>query len=288
MIGLKQQITGFTIGYAKEQALNIAGGVLSRFLTAYKEPYRIVVMTTEPGMPKICAIARLQEKIEMRISSEWQSFLPTITNPLIRALVQTAFDTTEGASPTLAMMTQRVWIATKPISMRVKMLFAEDVSAEDEVVTMCKNLQMLASPGKHGQVLTAPGPSPSWGRKEDTVGNIGGGSITIKVGTFLTFVNVIIDDLNVSYHTRMSVTGKPIFAEVDLMFSTYEVITKDQIGVVGKTGAAETIYGDVRKRFDNDGVGEVSPVGGATPAGGEEFEGFGGGTTRGAGATGAW
>jgi hypothetical protein len=269
MIGLKQQLKGFTIGYAKEQALNIAGGVLNRFLTAYKEPYRVVVLTKEAGMPRLCAIARLQEKIEMRISSEWQSFLPTITNPLMRSLIQTAFP--GGGTLDYAMATQRVWTGTKPLSVRLKMIFAEDVSAKEEVMDMCRNLQMLASPGTRGLVLRAPGPSP-YGKVKDTDITLGGGGdIEIKVGTFLNFSSVIIDDLSVSYHARMSVTGIPIMAEVDMLFSTYQVITKEQIGSVAGSPTKDTIYPETKKReggsFLEKTVDTIGDMGGSAIGG---------------------
>jgi len=285
MTGFTQQIKGFTIGYIKEQAIGIVGGVLNKFLHAYKAPYRVIVVLRRPGEPpELQVVAKIQEPIEMKISSRWEPFLPTITAPLVRALAQKIGQGIMGVpwTPTLVMATQRVWISTEPMSVRLKLAFAEDSDVRGEVVDMCRRLQMLAAPGKIGPCLTAPGPAPMGEGGMSIFKAAGGeirpiGKITVGVGTFLHFPSVIIKEVEVSFHPRMSSASVesqnlPIFAIANVTFETYEVVTREQISGGGDVPSGEAIYSSIGARqtdksFLDKAVDYIGDLGGSSLGG---------------------
>lgn len=88
-------------------------------------------------------------------------------------------------------------------------------------------------------LLSPPGPSPfSWegilsSRKPINELNIasiiegmkGGDRIMLQLGKFLRFDDVIIREVQTSYHIKMDMFGDPISANINIIFETYEIPT---------------------------------------------------------------
>ena len=77
-----------------------------------------------------------------------------------------------------------------------------------------------------GQFLQPPGPSPFVGGvTEENEGDI----ITLTVGHFLQIERLILKDVRVEFSKRLSSNGIPLGANVDLMFETFEILTKETL-----------------------------------------------------------
>lgn len=91
-------------------------------------------------------------------------------------------------------------------------------------------------------LLSPPGPTPftvegilDFGGtrklKEDEVreGLRGGDIIIIEIGRFLTFYNVIVNDVTVIIPPKMDINGNPVSASANLVFETYEMMTIESL-----------------------------------------------------------
>jgi len=130
------------------------------------------------------------------------------------------------------------------------------------VFDMANALSSL-NPGKIKEALSKaptlipPGPSPFTMEgvlNLRSAGNLGGGIginateeridggdvIIIEIGRFLTFYNVIVNDVKVTVPPKMAISGDPISASVNITFETYEMITREELDKMYTKGVLST------------------------------------------------
>jgi len=207
-------------------------------------------------------IAPLQEDINLRVESRWESFIPT--SLLARANILTQAVTASERSFITQATSRRIWMGTSPMVIALRLRFEAVSDPFAEVVEPSRLLQSMAIPsdpstnfsklGEVGKSLQAgnywdvisklpglkpPGPTPfSWdnllsGQKSypsmsqsDVESSLRGGDfIMIEVGRFLTFWNVIVRENTVNYKGKFDPNGDPISSECEVVFETYEMPT---------------------------------------------------------------
>lgn len=226
-------------------SLGTTSGAISQDGSPVPNAYLVKISSQKMGHT---VVAILQQEVSMRVSSEWETFIPTggITQ-LANALAQL----TVKVSLQSRFTTRRIWKGTTPVEITLQFKFEAVDDSIRNVILPCQALMMMASPSSTGGVvpfLAPPGPSPYsvssdmtnwlgqnqgnalWSTMKHVAEHLNSGdSINIQVGEFLSFSSVIIKDVNPVFATRMGVDGRPISAMCTVSFQTYEILTKDAI-----------------------------------------------------------
>ena len=268
----QESLQGFVVGSVKTLAFNITGlakllsGIDKPYLIIVTSKNLAADKNNKTGG---MVIAKLQEQFTMAVDSKWMSFTEGMeASPIGRILG--AVTAMGGLSVQTALCSRRMWISTTPIIITLNMLFMAETNAEAEVMQQVRNLQKMALPGSGSfGLLTPPGPSPftdlesSLGGSKigsvigatgkiavgavqafrNSLGVKGGDEdrISIDIGTALRFDNVIIKSVSVTFDARMSAgatwvdsigRGKPIAAKAEVVFETYEILTKEALDKV--------------------------------------------------------
>jgi len=110
-------------------------------------------------------------------------------------------------------------------------------------------------------VLGPPGPTPfttegilnaerSWNELNETEvieGMKGGDIIVVDLGKFLSFWNVIVKEVSTVHHIKFDPSGDPISANVNIVFETYEMMTRESLETayqkVAMSPAPESVAG---------------------------------------------
>lgn len=202
-------------------------------------PRYIVTITAYANRSKppfLTINAYLQDKFKLEGGSSWESL-----SQMFGGINQTA-DTVSQAlfnrSLISAATSRRKWMGSLPIKMTMKLVLEAVNDAYSEVVLPSMRLQQLALPSDGsifgikdtaGLFLVPPGPSPF------DIGTIhtAGTTIEMNVGGFLDFSyanchGIIVDSVSVEYENRMGTDG-PIGATVNLNFSTYQMVTQENL-----------------------------------------------------------
>ena len=174
--------------------------------------FKVYIMSRAMGE---AIIAFLPEEITLGVESNWDasSFkfatLGKITHAAFGTMVQSYFMT---------------WDGTSPITMNLPLEFRAKKDSWKEVVEPCSKLQKLALPyGSSGtskiSVLRPPGPNPFNESKGDR--------ISIRMGRFLQFTNVVLTHVEVMYSSIISRDGHPMKAVANVTFQTSRIITRE-------------------------------------------------------------
>lgn len=193
-------------------------------------------------------VAALQEQVTFRITSEWDSFIPIGNFKLANVLMQMG-----GHTPVTKFSTRRIWKATSPITLNLKLKFQTVTDTLKNVIQPYMALMQMILPGegealnasmlpgmgsvnflkkKSVSFLTPPGPGPFYSKSGPTVGGKtitglrGGDNISIGIGRFLFLNRVIIREVVPVFDTKMDENGWPVSAEISVVVETYEVMTK--------------------------------------------------------------
>jgi hypothetical protein len=203
---------------------------------------------------KYTVIAFMQDKIGVRVGSNWEPFLPLGT---VGKVAQDAFQALFKKALVTRFTSRRIWRGTSPIEMNLTFNFQAIDDPYNEVVLPAQVLMQMCLPGEGERfantipLLTPPGPSPYkiGGGNEEVIDynrvnanksskdNIQSGlkylgkgdEIDIKIGNFMHYKSVIIKDVQPVFDTRMHKSGYPIGAEVNIVFETYEIMTKEAL-----------------------------------------------------------
>ena len=206
----------------------------------------IIYIQSVIGEKKTTVRALLQENISMRVESRWETIVPE--KFVQSALLNVAVQATARRTLMTRWATRRIWVSTSPMVFSISLRFESENDAEKEVVGACRFLQKLCLPGESNMLFLPPGPTPFdippeakavmrgiVAPEAEVQGASGvlagfkGEIISLRVGRFLYFPSVIVQDVTVSYDTRYSDRGLPISAKVTIVFQTYEVVTKPQL-----------------------------------------------------------
>lgn len=231
-----EQLKGFVIGTVKQAVLSLIGNRYPDVDDSYK-----VTVFNHGELEGVVLL--LQENIHMTVSSNWASPLPIVSDAGIQALVQ--YVTQGGYSATFATCSRRVWVGSEPVGISLPLLLIADDLDVDDIVDKVRFIQSLTLPA--GKTLLRP-PGPYIGEEFAFFGaKLGkkgmGERVSISVGKFLRFDNVVVKSVSVDFENRMSQEGKPTFAKVVLNFETYEMLTRDKLrDEVYKTGITPSEY----------------------------------------------
>ncbi len=191
--------------------------------------------------------AVMQDTLALRVESAWkplEDLAPPeakrygdIANAISQALAKRSLLTSYTS--------RRIWAGTSPVEMNITLRFEAVYDAYSEVVEPCMALQMMALPttgtgnlfglNANLPLLAPPGPSPyqlegtpAESVKDNKVARYmaQGDNISISMGALLYFNNIIIHAVTVTFDTRITEQGHPISAKVDIVFQTYEILTK--------------------------------------------------------------
>lgn len=198
----------------------------------------------------------LQEDVSLGVESFWKSFV----NPYsaVSESLSTAFQAISGGRLTAfhKVATRRIWTGTTPIKLSLNLKVVAKDDAEKEVVEPVKLLSSLALPREAiAGFMAPPGPTPfSFSETFKAVG-IGGEvqkaakaweekgmvteEITIQVGLFLIFTNVVVKSVDARFHSKFTPKGYPIAADVNIVFETYQVLTREEFANVFKAGQVQ-------------------------------------------------
>lgn len=209
------------------------------------DAYKIKI-TSIRDMVKV--VASIQDDIQLKVASQWQSVVPQGALSLGNIIAQFV---TEGKKSLITKWgSRRIWSGSTPIIIGLNLRFEAVENAFKEVLEPCRVLQGLAlgsetsGVGENGEselFLSPPGPSPFMGIKalekyrrsnstlNDLIGAFNdpqkGNFILIELGDFVTFWNVIISEVTVSYSPKFQKDGNPVSANVNIVFETYEMPT---------------------------------------------------------------
>ena len=228
---------------------------------------------------KTTVVAVLQENILTRVESRWEPFVPTSLLATGNLLLQVV---TRGRRSLITKATsRRVWQGSSPMVLSLRLRFEAVEDTFTDVVEPVRLLQSIALPSEpqggvvdfeevkktveaHGAVealsklpvLGPPGPSPftlegilnaerSWNEVSETEiieGLKGGDIIVVDIGKFLTFWNVIVREVSALHHIKFDPSGNPVSADVNVIFETYEMITKESLEkAYQKTATSKTV-----------------------------------------------
>lgn len=163
-------------------------------------------------------------------------------------------------------MTMQVWQGTSPVRFNLRFHFVAYNNTYNDVVGPVQALYRLVTPSRGaGGILVPPGPDVQWlqgyaaqiesggaaalaqlssavrgntgsgqsGSNSTTgtaakVVNTALGKITIYIGKFLTFDNVVVENVDAEFDTMFDASGLPISAKVDVSFKTFTILVQSQ------------------------------------------------------------
>jgi hypothetical protein len=194
----------------------------------------------------------IQKQFEVKTGSSWIQIIPP---SMLEGLNQiNSMTGALGFSLYQKFFSRRIWNGSKPLEIRLPMKFVAVNDAFQDVVSPVQRLLKMTLPRRGAmilpdqisaantwlkpanlsipqtQMLIPPGPDPftevGLGGKQLT-----GDRIDIYFGKIACFRNVIISDVAATFDSRIDVNGKPIAADVDISFQTYEMYTAEDINL---------------------------------------------------------
>lgn len=150
-----------------------------------------------------------------------------------------------GLSISSQAMTAQIWQGTQPIEMSLELEFVADSDPTSQVSEPIQKLLQMTMPSKgFGPVLAPPGPkyvsSIDWKAFEPAKRGAEK-QISIDIGRFLFFDNVVIESVNTTFHSMMHKSGVPLRATCSISFKTFFVQLSDNIpDLFGLPAAGET------------------------------------------------
>lgn len=176
--------------------------------------------------------SHLPETFSLGVSSQFnQPFGQGISN----GTVGTAFKMAGLGALTSQSMTAQVWEGTQPIEMTLELEFVAESDPTSEVLDPIKDLMEMTMPSKGGSgfLLEPPGPAYKdvidWKAFEAQKGGGGAKQISVQIGTFLFFDNVVIENVNTTFHSMIHSSGIPLRATVSVTFKTFFIQLTDDI-----------------------------------------------------------
>lgn len=197
-------------------------------------------------------IGLMQDDIQLKISSRWESIVPQNVSSIGNIATQAI---TRGEKSFISKATsRRIWAGVSPIVMSLNLRFEAVTDAKRQVVDPCRILQSLALPSEYSSdpdkavskvpLLGPPGPTPfvletlnTYRRSNkaiqqppDSFDDLQGGElIVVELGSFITFWNVIVSEVNVLIPPKFTKGGDPVSATVNIVFETYEMPTVESL-----------------------------------------------------------
>lgn len=173
-------------------------------------------------------VARLPEELQLQSSAEWDAALAGggpagITNYIAQEV--------GGVSTRTQFASAQVWSGNAPGELVLPLEFYAQDNPKIEVVDPIIKLNKMLLPrlkGREGGLFVPPGPRTILRNKSHD-------QITIDVGNFLFFTNVVITNVSQVFVTRdMTQSGLPLRASCEVTFRTLFSLTGNQFEAMFK------------------------------------------------------
>jgi hypothetical protein len=238
--------------------LNAVDGVLGTDNFALPEEYTVIITSKKVG--RVPAI--LQDKMQFRITSDWQPVVSPSDMKGANIFLQAV---SGGRMSAVASITsRRIWMGTSPVNISLTLRFEAISNAKTQVVIPCMNLKKIAAPAKGKTeftmgivggtipLLAPPGPHPfalpegdidaeakvsrsEVSKAKQVAQDLqkfmmeGQDTISVSIGKLWHFKSVIVKEVEVTFDNKYTSEGDPISATAQLLFETYEILTKEDI-----------------------------------------------------------
>lgn len=166
---------------------------------------------------------------------------------LLNSKLGTATKVAAGIAPISQSMTGQIWEGSKPIDLSMEMDLIAEYDPVMEVQERIKTLMKMALPSRGGAgFLKTPGPSYGSVTGRDALNAVqgwtgigsplgkAGGVISISIGNFLYFDNVVIESVQAQFQSMMHRSGVPLHATVTINFSTFFIVLADDLDDIFK------------------------------------------------------
>jgi hypothetical protein len=191
--------------------------------------YRVRIQQMNGGKVE----AYVPETFQLAVTSQFgQSFGQGISN----STVGTAAKAVGLGALTSQSMTAQIWEGTQPIEITLELELVAESNPKEEILEPIKKLLAMTMPsrGAGGFLLDPPGPSYigliDWHAFENVKGEgKANKQITVQIGTFLLFDNVVIESVNTTFYSMMHESGIPLRAVVAVTFKTFFIQLSDDI-----------------------------------------------------------
>ncbi len=201
---------GFTVG---DTSASSSGGWRSN------PNYRVTIYdngNTNRGQNIVQAF--IPENFHFRVQNSWEPFISSIGGGVESLIhdINTAANTV-GVSINFKILSALVWQRMEPIEFQFTFLFDAIESALVDVTAPVMNLIAMATPrrdlppnilGIQSKAFTLVSPGPTIGHPER--------NISMKVGRFFYIDSVVIDSLDINWHTSAEGSGDFIAADVEI------------------------------------------------------------------------
>lgn len=151
-----------------------------------------------------------------------------------------------GNALTSQSMTAQIWEGTQPIEITLELEFVAESDPLIEVLLPIQRLLEMTMPsrGLGGYLLEPPGPVYkdliNWAAFDkarnalgiDGIASGGGAAakqIAVQIGNFILFDNVVIEQVNSTFHSLMHESGIPMRATVSVTFKTFFIQLKEDV-----------------------------------------------------------
>lgn len=192
--------------------------------------YKVKVISDSQGIIKAWAPEEMSFSVESTWDAPFESAGGTIAT--LAAAVGFSIQTKEQST--------QVWKGTTPIQITMPFrFFAESQeTADEDIINPMMNLMKLAVPDlKHNATFLDP-PGPIIPRVKNILakgsdGKINKGDlISIEIGQFLRFPNVIISAVNVTIPLKLTADHVPLTSTVEVTFRTFNIVTKPDLDFI--------------------------------------------------------
>lgn len=178
-------------------------------------------------------LAYVPETFQISVSSQFnQPFGQGLSN----STAGTAAKVMGLGALTSQSMTAQVWEGTQPIELTLELELVAEYDPKAEVLEPIKKLLAMTMPsrGAGGVLLDPPGPKYKdvldWAAFDVIKGEgKAARQITVQIGTFMLFDNVVIENVNTTFHSMMHESGVPLRATCSVTFKTFFIQLTDDI-----------------------------------------------------------
>lgn len=196
--------------------------------------YRVKIIADSLGGTPAAIKAWAPEEMSFSVESTWDAPFESAGSSIATAAAALGFSVQTKAQST------QVWKGTTPIQITMPFrFFAESQETADaDIINPMMNLMKLAVPDlKHNATFLDP-PGPIIPSVKNALVNVSGGKInkgdqiSIEIGRFLRFPNVIISAVNVTIPLKMTADHVPLTSTVEVTFRTFNIVTKPDLEVI--------------------------------------------------------
>lgn len=194
--------------------------------------YLVHIWSTDPPCDIIAAVP---ERIDLAVTSSWENQLPSSLkeiSPMAGIAGQKIGAATGAISNVLNVygfnavvqsFTRQSWISSSPVEINLPLIFDMETDAFIDVVTPVNQLQQLVLPWRvspDSDILMPPGPA---------IADPDRGKVSIRIGRFLYIDSVIVVSAAPTFSMRLSSSGHPIAADVNVTIRTTETPARDDL-----------------------------------------------------------